>query len=133
MAEGVIFHFGISSREDVQSLLAHHVRFDAETWAAPIHGNYLVLMYGYSSLEADYTASEINQISELLDNHPSYSMITEFRRSHQNEACDLVREITINCLATSNFVVDDSHGRFWTPSQIAKSLDGFLAEYKRPM
>lgn len=132
MAEGIIVHFKDATERDVRAQLGACANLSTETWAAPKDAPYCILIYCLANLETDYDEAERQAIEDRLGSVPSFSLIMEFRRSEQNKACDLTKQLLTDGLCRLSYLVDDSDGGLWTNSDVMERLDEFLSMYYGP-
>lgn len=107
MAESIIIHFNQKNLTVVLSRIeAKFVSRDHQTWSFPAD-DYLILVYLYNDFEAEYEASERDDVCTKLGGIPTASFAFEIRRSRSDDACDVLERFVRVDLQGLNFVVDD--------------------------
>jgi hypothetical protein len=109
MAESIIIHFNelnpaaITSRIDTRFGASDH-----QAWRFPAD-DYLILVHQYPSddFDAEYVASERDDVRTKLGSLPTVSFDFEIRRSRSDDACEVLERFVRIDLLGLNFVVDD--------------------------
>lgn len=130
MAESIIIHFS-----DATVIEKLEFAFDAigkridDTWSIPSNSNYKIMIYLYDDYVSEYDESEKGKVVHVLGCTPKISYCFELRRSCQNEACDISKNILTEELSKFNYIVDDCIDKIWTKAEITEHKDEFLKEY----
>ena len=129
MAESIVVHFAGTEIGEVENIFIGFSEVIGNTWYVPLNKNYSIQIYFYKDYLEEYNHSEKLEITHHLGSEPNFSYCFEFKRSHQNKACETVKELFTVELANFNFVVDDCINKFWTKTEIQFQDDSFLKDY----
>ena len=132
MVESIIVHFAEPKTAGVLDTFDEVAEYVGDSWSFPSNKNYQVMVYSYDDYSAEYEDSDKLEVVEALGCTPKFSFCIELRRSVQNEACELSKEILISTLSSFNFVVDDCMDKIWTKKEIEKYRHEFLKPYYYP-
>ena len=129
MTESIIVHFAEPEISEINLALAELSEFIDEIWYVPSNNDYLIQIYIYKNYLKEYDDSEQLDIMRHLGCEPNFSYCFEFKRSHQNKACDTVKKLLTVALANFNFIIDDCINKFWTKTEIQFQDESFLRDY----
>ena len=109
MAESIIIHFNELNPAAIISRI--DTRFgpsDHQAWRFPAD-DYLILVHPYpcDDFDAEYEASERDDVRTKLGGLPTVSFDFEIRRSKSDDACDVLERFVRVDLQGLNLVVDD--------------------------
>lgn len=130
MAESVIAHFAAVKASHVAEALDPATSVGRIDVSLPVGSEYLIRVYPYLDIDAEYEDEEKQRLVEALGCVPLSSMAFELRRSQQGAACRLLRKLLSNELSEFHFVIDDGMGEFWRQTEILRRPNEFLRGYE---
>lgn len=129
MAESIIFHFSESEMGRINKVFNELGEFVVDSWSIPTNKEYRIIIYPYTDYACEYDECEKSEVEDSLGDPPKLSYCFELRRSVQNEACDISKQIISNSLLPFEFVVDDCLEKVWKKSEIMENMSDFLKQY----
>ena len=129
MAESIFVHFAGTEIGEVEEAFTGFSEFIGNTWYVPFNNSYSIQIHFYKDYLKEYDYSEKLEIIRHLGSEPNFSYCFEFKRPHQNKACDTAKKLFTLELANFNFIVDDCINKLWTKTEIQIHMNEFLRLY----
>lgn len=129
MAESIIIHYSGSSKEQIGSIFDEVSEKTSNTWMCPNNESYKIMIYPYESYLLEYEDTDKISVEKAFGSIPEVSFCFELRRSCQNQACDLAKQIIVDLMSPFSFLVDDCIGKIWLKNEIIQYKGDFLKQY----